>query len=210
MGRLRSGVTSIVLEGCPRSLRSSHDARSVQPLYNGAMGRLLLLFIVVPAVELALLIELGSRLGTLPTLGLIALTGIVGAYLARRQGLSVLRRAQEQMNRGELPAGSLGDGVMILIAGALLMTPGILTDVLGFSLLVPRVRAAIKSHLQARFRKAVEEQRIHVHVGGAGFDPFQHPGQAGPSGQGPIVDVTPELDSEPFDDEREPPKYKVH
>ena len=88
------------------------------------MGILLLLFILVPAIELALLLEVGSHLGTLPTLGLIAVTGVVGASLARRQGLAVLRRAQDQMARGELPAGSLADGVMILVAGALLITPG--------------------------------------------------------------------------------------
>ena len=71
------------------------------------MGKLLLLFIIVPAVELGLLIQVGIYLGTWPTLGLIVATGIVGAYLARLQGLSVLTRAQEQMNKGELPAGSL-------------------------------------------------------------------------------------------------------
>ena len=89
------------------------------------MGKLLLLFIIVPAVELGLLIQVGIYLGTWPTLALIVFTGIVGAYLARRQGLSVLTTcAQEQMDRGELPASSLADGVMILVAGALLMATG--------------------------------------------------------------------------------------
>ena len=71
--------------------------------YNGGMGKLLLLFIIVPAVELGLLIQAGIYLGTWPTLALIVLTGIVGAYLARRQGFSVLTRAEERMDRGEFP-----------------------------------------------------------------------------------------------------------
>ena len=71
------------------------------------MGKLLLLFIIVPAVELGLLIQVGKFLGTWPTLALIVFTGMLGAYLARLQGLSVLSRAQQQMSRGELPAGSL-------------------------------------------------------------------------------------------------------
>jgi UPF0716 protein FxsA len=165
------------------------------------MGKLLLLFIVVPALELALIIQVGIHLGTWPTLALIVFTGIVGAYLARLQGLSVLTRAQEQMSRGELPAGSLVDGVMILVAGALLMTPGILTDAVGFSLLVPALRNRIKEVVLKRFRKAVEENRVHVHVSGMGFE--RH--------QGPIVDVQPEgFEPERFPPASDPPKYKVH
>ena len=170
------------------------------------MGKLLLLFIIVPALELALIIQLGIYLGTWPTLALIVFTGIVGAYLARLQGLSVLTRAQEQMSRGELPAGSLVDGVMILVAGALLMTPGILTDVVGFSLLVPAFRSRIKEVVLTRFQKAVEENRVQVHVSGMGFGTE--------SVQGPIVDVQPER-PEGFEPDRfppvsDPPKYKVH
>lgn len=173
------------------------------------MAKLLLLFIVVPAVELAILIQVGKALGTIPTLALIVFTGILGAYLARLQGLSVLSRAQVQMNRGELPAGSLADGVMILVAGALLMTPGILTDAFGFALLVPAFRNAIKSFLLARFRKAVEENRVRVHVSGIDFG----------AGSDPIVDIQPESydpDRFPRDPDHEPdrrpdpPKYKVH
>ena len=172
------------------------------------MGKLLLLFIVVPALELALIIQVGIHLGTWPTLALIVFTGIVGAYLARLQGLSVLTRAQEQMSRGELPAGSLVDGVMILVAGALLMTPGILTDAVGFSLLVPALRNRIKEVVLLRFRKAVEENRVHVHVSGMGFDSETD------SIHGPIVDVQPET-PEGFEPDRfppasDPPKYKVH
>jgi UPF0716 protein FxsA len=162
---------------------------------------LLLLFILVPAIELGVLIQVGKVLGTWPTLALIVFTGALGAYLARLQGLSVLSRAQRQMSRGELPAGSLADGVMILVAAALLMTPGILTDAFGFSLLVPAVRNRIKDVVLARFRKAVEENRVHVHVSGMGFD----------TDSGPTVDIQPEsFEPERFPPEPEPPKYKVH
>ncbi len=162
------------------------------------MGLLLLLFILVPAIELALLLEVGSHLGTLPTLGLIAATGVVGASLARRQGLAVLGRAQDQMARGELPAGSLADGVMILVAGALLITPGILTDAFGFLLLVPVFREVVRNVAMSRLRKAVEENRVHVDVAGMGF----------PSEAAPVIDVPPE----PFEpgEPPPPPKYKVH
>ncbi len=162
-----------------------------------------MLFIIVPAMELGLLIQVGIYLGTWPTLALIVFTGIVGAYLARLQGLTVLTRAQEQMSRGELPAGSLADGVMILVAGALLMTPGILTDALGFSLLVPAIRNRIKDGVLTRLRKAAEENRVHVHVSDMGFD----------VDPGPIVDVQPEsFQPDRFPPERNPhpPKYRVH
>jgi len=96
------------------------------------MARLLLLFIVVPIVELGLLLKLGEWMGALPTLGLIIATGALGAYLARRQGLGVLRRAQAETEAGRLPAGELLEGLLILVAGAVLMTPGVLTDAFGF------------------------------------------------------------------------------
>ena len=127
-----------------------------------AMGRLLLLFVLLPAVELALLIEIGSRFGTLHTLALIVVTGVVGAWLARGQGIAVVSQIQREVAEGRLPAGSLIDGVMILIAAALLVTPGILTDAFGFLCLVPAFRGAAKRLLLRRLEKAVQENRVHV------------------------------------------------
>jgi UPF0716 protein FxsA len=115
------------------------------------MPLLLLLFIAVPAVELALLIEVGQRLGTVPTLGLIVATGVLGAGLARHQGLAVLGRVRAETAAGRVPAGCRVDGLLIQIAGAVLMTPGLLTDLLGFALLIPPVRSAVKSALRRRF-----------------------------------------------------------
>ena len=130
------------------------------------MGRLILLFTLVPALELALLIEVGSRIGTAATIGLVVATGVLGAALARQQGLQVLRRIQAELSAGRLPASSLVDGVIVLMAGALLVTPGILTDVLGILCLVPGFRSLVKARLRSRFERALLGQRIIME----GFD----------------------------------------
>jgi UPF0716 protein FxsA len=130
------------------------------------MPRLLLLFVALPAAELALLIEIGRRIGTAPTLLLIVVTGIVGASLARRQGLGVLREVQSETAAGRLPAGSLVDGVIILIAAALLVTPGVLTDAAGFLCLVPAFRQAVKRELLRRLEKAARDGRLEVRIYG--------------------------------------------
>ncbi len=129
------------------------------------MFRLLLLFILVPTVELALLIEIGRRIGTLPTLGLIAVTGTVGASLARWQGLSIWRQMHSELAGGKLPTGPVVDGVIILVAGALLITPGVLTDVFGFLCLIPGFRRLIKSTLRRRFEQALRDGQVHVNTG---------------------------------------------
>ncbi|MFQ5896876.1 MAG: FxsA family protein [Candidatus Methylomirabilia bacterium] len=128
------------------------------------MVRLLLLFISVPAVELASLIELGRQIGTLATLGLIGVTGMLGAFLARRQGLGVLRQVRAEMAAGRLPAGSIVDGIIILLAGALLITPGILTDAVGFLCLIPASRKIIKTALWRRLERAVRDGQVRVSV----------------------------------------------
>ena len=130
------------------------------------MSHLLLLFVVIPAVELALLIEIGSRIGTAATLGIIAATGVLGAALARQQGLGVLRRLQVETNAGRLPADPLIDGAFLLVAGALLVTPGVLTDVVGFLCLVPGFRNVVKREVRKRLERAVLEGRVEIHVAG--------------------------------------------
>ncbi len=126
------------------------------------MPRLLLLFVVFPAVELGLLIEVGSRIGTGATVALIVATGIAGASLARRQGLGVLTAIQRETAEGRLPASTLVDGVIILLAGALLITPGILTDAFGFLCLVPAFRRFVKHYFVRRLKHAAETGRIQV------------------------------------------------
>lgn len=156
------------------------------------MATLLLLFIVVPAAELALLIEVGSRIGTLPTLALILGTGILGASLARWQGLAVLATIRQELQQGRVPAGPIVDGVIILIAAAVLITPGLLTDAFGFLCLIPVTRRLIKSALRARFEAAVRSGRasVQVHVDRPGHRDEPEP---------PVIDVTPKRGRPPFD-----------
>jgi UPF0716 protein FxsA len=130
------------------------------------MLRLLLLFVALPAVELALLIEIGGRIGTGATLALIVTTGVVGASLARRQGLGVLRVLQSEIAAGHLPAASLLDGAIILLAGALLVTPGVLTDAFGFLCLIPAFRRALERGLLRRMERAAREGRLEVRIYG--------------------------------------------
>ena len=150
-------------------------------------GRLLLLFILVPIAELALLIEIGQRMGLPATLALIVLTGALGATLARQQGLGVLAKIRSEMDEGRLPTVQLVEGALILVAGAVLMTPGVLTDVLGFFCLVPPGRRLLGRYLSRRFEKAVKSGTVNVSPGfGGGF-----PGSYPPSYPRETRDVTP-------------------
>ncbi len=150
--------------------------------------RLFLLFIVLPAAELALLIEIGRHLGTLATLALIVVTGALGAGLARHQGLRVLEQVQGELAAGRLPAGPMLDGLLILLAAAVLVTPGVITDAFGFLCLIPGFRSLVKGEMLRRLERAVAEQRLHLHV----LDGRPHAG----TDQGPIIDVTPDPDDE--------------
>lgn len=120
--------------------------------------RLLLLFTLVPLIEFSLLAWITTLIGLPYTIALVIFTGVVGAWLARQEGLRVLQAVQERMSRGELPADSLVDGLLILVAGAVLITPGVLTDLLGFGLLVPPIRKLFRQYLIERFKS-----RIVVH-----------------------------------------------
>ncbi len=117
--------------------------------------RLLLLFTVVPLIELYLLVELGTVIGIGPTVLLVVTTGVLGAWLARWQGLGVLTRVSEDLAQGRLPTDALIDGLLILIAGAVLLTPGLITDALGFFLLVPQGRAAVRKAIARRLAARV-------------------------------------------------------
>lgn len=124
------------------------------------LTKLLLLFILLPAIELVLLIEIGQFIGTLPTLALIIFSGVLGAFLARRQGIQVLTQMRTQLQAGQLPADSIFDGVIVLVAGALLITPGILTDTLGFLCLVPPTRRVIKRVIWSRIERSIRNGQI--------------------------------------------------
>lgn len=120
--------------------------------------RLLALFTVIPAVELVVLIVLGRAVGFWPTAGLVLLTGVLGAWLARREGLRVLLAVRKEMAEGRMPTDHLLDGLLIVIAGAVLLTPGLLTDLLGFLLLVPAGRRAVKKVVSRAIAGRVQVQ----------------------------------------------------
>jgi UPF0716 protein FxsA len=111
---------------------------------------ILIIFIAVPIVEIGVFIELGSRIGLWNTISLIVLTAILGTWLLRSQGLRTLQRAQECFARNEFPMDELFNGLCLLVAGALLLTPGFVTDAIGFLLFVPFVRGHIR-HWAGRF-----------------------------------------------------------
>ena len=120
---------------------------------NSMLVYLIIAFTAVPLIELAILIEVGQHIGVGPTLGLVIITGVLGAFLARSQGSMVLIRIRNEMNNGVMPGDSLIDGVMILCGGVLLLTPGLLTDILGFAMVLPYTRPWIKLFIKEKIQK---------------------------------------------------------
>ena len=106
--------------------------------------KLFLAFTIIPIIEIYLLIEIGSMFGALTAVTLVILTGFLGAFLARMQGLQTLYRIQKSLREGRMPSGELLDALLIVIAGLVLLTPGFLTDSVGFLLLIPATRNSIK------------------------------------------------------------------
>jgi UPF0716 protein FxsA len=123
---------------------------------------LFLLFTLVPLVELYLLIRLGTYIGAVDTIAIVILTGLLGGLLAKSQGLAVIDRMRTELNQGRPPAESLFDGLLILMAGAMLITPGLLTDGLGLLLLIPWSRQAFKSWLGRKIQERISEGEIHI------------------------------------------------
>ncbi len=116
-----------------------------------ALATLVALFLVVPLVEIYVLIQIGSQVGALPTVALCVGTALAGAALLRTQGLSTLLRVQKMVEAGELPAVEVLEGAVLLVSGALLLTPGFVTDAIGFACLVPPLRrAAVLRWLERR------------------------------------------------------------
>jgi len=113
-------------------------------------------------MELYILIEAGRIIGLGPTIGLIMLTGIAGAWLARSQGVEILRRIQDETARGQMPAITLIDGALVLVGGLLLLTPGFFTDVLGFSFLVPLTRDLWRNILNLWLQKQVQQGSLTI------------------------------------------------
>lgn len=127
-------------------------------------ARLLILFITIPVVELYLFMTIGSRIGIFHTFGIILITGVLGAGLTKLQGMRTLARYQQAMSEGRLPHEEVMDGLMILVAGAVLLTPGFLTDAVGFSLLIPAVRAVLKRWLGQYLKGKIQVMGDGVNV----------------------------------------------
>ncbi len=139
------------------------------------LGRLLLLFTVVPLVELLLLVEVGQRIGTLSTVLLVVATGMIGASLARREGIRTWGEVRRKLGQGAIPGAELLSALLVLLAGALLVTPGVLTDVVGLLVLVRPARSWMAELLRARLVEKMEAGELHVFTAGGS-------GPRGPSG----------------------------
>ena len=144
----------------------------------------LLLFVAVPLLELAILIKVGEIVGVGATIVLVISTAVIGVSLLKRQGLAALARARETVEAGEFPVESVVDGACLLVAGAFLLTPGLLTDTVGFSLLVPGVRRTLARWLFSKFLGSGP-----VHPDNFGAKPHGPPRQDGaePS-PGPLIE----------------------
>ncbi len=145
-------------------------------------GLILLAFIGIPIVEIAVFIQVGGAIGVWPTIGLTLLTAIAGTVLLRTQGLATLARAQATLAAGEPPVAEMLDGMCILAAGALLLTPGFVTDAVGLALFVPGVRRLIGRALWRGFERS---GRIHVWGGGG---PGPGPGPRPPPPDGTVIE----------------------
>ncbi|MDG5471048.1 membrane protein FxsA [Jeotgalibacillus sp. ET6] len=127
------------------------------------MRWIMLLIIVVPATEIAILLSIGNLIGVIPTFLLILATGVFGAYLAKSQGLQAIKNVQNQMGIQQPPSEIILDGVCILIGGVLLLTPGFLTDITGFLLLIPQTRNRFKPLIYNWFRKRMSKGNMIIY-----------------------------------------------
>ena len=123
--------------------------------------KLLILFVIIPVTELYILIEVGKRIGSLTTIGIIFFTGILGAYLVKNQGFMILKKIQNDLDDGIMPGDSLIQGAIILAGGILLLTPGFVTDTVGFIFLIPLSRNVVKKYLLKWLKGKIKEGNIY-------------------------------------------------
>ena len=123
--------------------------------------KLLILFVIVPVTELYILIEVGKKIGSLTTIGIIILTGIIGAYLVKGQGFMILKKIQNDLNEGVIPGDSLIQGAIILTGGIFLLTPGFVTDIIGFIFLIPVSRNIVKKYLLKWLKGKIKEGNFY-------------------------------------------------
>lgn len=163
----------------------------------------LIIFIAVPIIEIAAFIKIGDIIGLWPTIACIILTAIVGTFVLRQQGMSVLQKAQTSLQNNQVPLDSVIHGAFLLVAGALLLTPGFFTDAIGFILLVPPARTVIAHFLWQRMKG-----RVHIYgtgTAGPGSRPRGGPDR-GPIIEGEAVEVEPDTRDDPEDTTVLPPR----
>lgn len=141
---------------------------------------LLAALIGVPLIEIGLFIKIGGLIGLWPTLALVLLTAALGSWQMRTQGLATLARGRRQLEQGQLPTRELFDGFCLVIAGALLLTPGFLTDAIGLVLFVPGFRDLLRRYLASRMETSTETR---IWVDGQEVDPAGHRPGRGPGGR---------------------------
>lgn len=173
------------------------------------LGRLFLLFTLVPLVEIFLLVQLGGLMGVWPTIALVAITGLLGASLARREGRRALASYQAALAKGQLPEDGIVSGLLILAGGVMLITPGVLSDVFGLAMMIPPVRRAAAKYVKGRMQNRISSgsiQMTHIGAGGlAGFGGFTPGFGSGADGQeGPEGVVVDAEIVEPHDTKRSP------
>lgn len=126
--------------------------------------KLLLIFIAVPLIELYFLLEIGQIIGIFTTIMIIVFTGALGVSIARKQGYQVVNNIRASLNAGRMPTDDLVSALLILIGGVTLLTPGFLTDITGFLLILPGSRDLIAKIVKRRFIKYVKENKVEVHT----------------------------------------------
>jgi UPF0716 protein FxsA len=168
---------------------------------KGIMAIILFLaFIAVPIIEITVIIKVGGLIGAWPTVGLIVLTAASGAAMVRAQGFQILGRAQESLDQGQFPAEELFDGLNLMVAGILLLTPGFVTDALGLILLVPPLRRHIARWVWRQMLKGE-----HVHFSGTATHGWSRPPPDDGVIEGEFVEIPPERLGRRDRDRKDPP-----
>ncbi|WP_218354163.1 FxsA family protein [Alteromonas lipotrueiana] len=151
------------------------------------MRILFLLFAILPIIEIAILVKVGGIIGGWNTIALVIITAFIGAYMVRREGLQTLQKAQAKMQQNELPGSEMVQGLMLVVAGVLLVTPGFMTDIIGMLFVFPGSRHFIAGHISKHMKTRV--------VAGAGFGgrgPFEQP-------QSPFSQKTDDKDGDVYE-----------
>ena len=158
----------------------------------------ILIFIVIPFIEIVILLKVSQYIGALPTIGLVVLTAVAGVNLLKRQGLNTLLRFQDRLRVGQLPAQEIVEGMLVAFAGALLLAPGFITDTLGVLLLTPPVRKRIAKRVLSSSSMFMTGSSFASGTTFGYGDPFaRRPGPRGDAGDGDIIDGEFRNESDP-------------